>query len=247
MTASRTAEPAFWTRTRWVRTNKRSKPEPVHQDDNAPPVQALPANPALSSTPKIKRGKFLGLLGAACVLPALSPIAVLSRRPRKPGILPPAEKSACRIFLDESGGRRDRYRIAGCLAVDKAFATPLLARVESISPRNRQIRWHTVDSGSYEMHKDLVDLLLAEIAAGRIDFAYAINPAEAAPLGGDSVEIGYSDAATRLLLHYSSKLRDTRRLYVHPVKRIDDGSPEAPRRSEPADFWQTEQRAHPAY
>jgi hypothetical protein len=181
---------------------------------------------------KITRRKFLGLAASVAILP--SGLFGRETASSSGGVrctastATPRAKIARKLFLDESGNDSGGYVVAGCLALDAAFARDVKLRLlKSVKPGARP-KWNRLSKINLEAHRRMIVAVFDAIEQGQLSFDYVIA---ANRQSRRSSQTGYSDVAHKLLLDYAGRRRATHKLYIYPQRRPVNGALEDYRRA----------------
>ena len=178
---------------------------------------------------KISRRKFIGLAAAVALLPAEllaskgSSLRGKTLRAECAG-KDPGKKISRRLFVDESGGASDRFRLAGCVVVNAASSKKLKLLLQQNLGDAPELKWHKVTSRNAEAYKAVADAILFALHRGQIDFRYSKLASSDANWRNSRTDIGYSSATELLMRHYAVESRDTQKLYIYPQRRRAAGS-----------------------
>ena len=178
---------------------------------------------------KISRRKFIGLAAAVALLPAellVSKRGVSEKKfPRVTLGAKDAERKATRkVFIDESGGASDRYRIAGGIVVGSGVRRKLKWIVRHSLGDTSELKWNRLTSRNADSYKAVADAILFALHRGEIDFRYSTMASSQAKWSDARTDIGYSRATEALMRHYAVESRNAHKLYIYPQRRRGSGS-----------------------
>ena len=136
----------------------------------------------------------------------------------------PVRKGSRNIFIDESGGATDEFRVAGCLTVDTVMTKKIKAIVRNNLGDEKELKWNRVSNRNYSAHRKVVEAIFDALDRKEIQFNYAVAQASSASWPDPLTDIGYSRAVDSLLRRCALEHRFSHKLYIYPQRRRAEGS-----------------------